>query len=110
MPKAKKVDAANIGNAVLVDTQHAQKPKAETKKPTKAIAKTGESAPRTTAKASKATKKVALPKHKDPNYGQVCVLIPKSLKRDFRQAIEMLETDNSTVVEELIAGWVKKQK
>jgi len=106
MPKAKKVDAANIGNAVLVDTQHAQKPAVKAEKPSKTVAKTGESK----AKASKAVKKIELPKHKDPNYGQVCVLIPKSLKRDFRQAIEKLETDNSTVVEELIAGWVKKQK
>lgn len=102
MPKAKKVDAANIGNAVLVDTQHAQKaPKANTS----TVTKTEES--KTTATK---TKQVELPKHKDPQYAQVCVLIPKSLKRDFRQAIEKLETDNSSVLEELISGWVKQQK
>ena len=93
MPKAKKVDAANIGDAVSVDTKHAQNTNSIQHKP----------------KLEPTKKQKQTPKHKDPNYAQICVLIPKTLKRDFRQAVEGQESDNSTIIEGLLKDWLNRQ-
>jgi len=39
-------------------------------------------------------------------YAQLCVQIPKELKKDFRQAVIEYETNNSDVIEELVTTWL----
>ena len=43
-------------------------------------------------------------------YSQLCVQIPKELKKDFRQAVIEYETNNSDVIEELIEAWLADKR
>lgn len=43
-------------------------------------------------------------------YAQLCVQIPKELKKDFRQAVIEYETNNSDVIEELVTAWLVGKK
>lgn len=43
-------------------------------------------------------------------YAQLCVQIPKELKKDFRQAVIEYETNNSDVIEELVIAWLEGKR
>lgn len=49
-------------------------------------------------------------KRHSPDYSQVCAYIPKQLALQFKAACTLEQTNQSTVIEELVADWLAKRE